>query len=197
MTAPGTLLRATRSALGITQVQAAELLGTRQANVSAYEQGRLTPGRLVAERIEALCALAPTSTFVTYQASTLAGTAAAMRADLRAGRSDTDILRLAIQASDDFRHLVDDADRAFFLCEPSPTGSRQWDALLAGLAVHLCRVVGMERTPAWTRDAKRTLDMIWWVDSDATSLRPQLLRDALPSMRARGVMLGRRTLESV
>lgn len=190
-------LREARSTLGITQAQAAELLGTRQANVSAYEQGRLTPGRLVAERIAAMSALAPTSTFATYQASTLAGTAAAIRADLRAERSDTDILRLAIQASDDFAHLDDEADRAFFLCEPSPTGSRQWDALLAGLAVHLCRVVGMERTPAWTRDARRTLDLIWWVDSEAISLRPRLLRDALPSMRSRGVMLGRRTLESV
>ena len=51
-------LREARSTLGITQAQAAELLGTRQANVSAYEQGRLTPGRLVAERIAAMSALA-------------------------------------------------------------------------------------------------------------------------------------------
>lgn len=190
-------LQTARATLGLTQGQAADLLGTSQANISAYEHGHLLPGRLVAERIEAMSALRSSSTYATYEASTLAGTAARMRADLRTERADTDTLRLAIQAADDFVLLTEEADRTFFLCEPSPTGSRQWDALLAGLAVHLCRAVDMERTPAWTRDAKRTLDMIWWVDSDAISLRPQLLRDALPSMRARGVMLGRRTLESV
>ena len=197
MTALGKSLRAARATLAVTQAQAADLLGTSQANISAYERGRLLPGRLVAERIEALSALTPTSRYTTTQASTLASTAARMREDVRARRSDTDTLRLAIQASDDFRHLVDDADHAFFLCEPSPTGSQRWDALLSGLAVHLCRTAGLDRTPDWTRDAKRTLDMIWWVDSDAITMRAQLLRDAIPSMRSRGIMLGRRTLESV
>lgn len=197
VTDPGDQLRAARATLGITQAQAADLLGTSQANVSAYEHGRLVPGRVVAERIAAMSALTPTSRYATTQASTLASTAARMRADLRVGRSATDTLRLAIQASDDFAHLEEDADRAFFLSEPSPSGSRQWDALLSGLAVHLCRAAGLGRTPTWTRDAKRTVDMMWWVDSDAVSLRAQLLRDALPSMRSRGVILGRRTLESV
>ena len=190
-------LREARSTLGITQAQAADLLGTSQANISAYERGRLVPGRVVAERIEALSALTPTSRYATTQASTLASTAARMREDVRVGRSDTDTLRLAIQASDDFAHLEDDADRAFFLAEPSPTGSHRWDALLSGLAVHLCRTAGLDRTPDWTRDAKRTLDTMWWVDSDAVTLRAQFLRDAIPSMRSRGIMLGRRTLESV
>lgn len=181
----------------MTQGQAADLLGTSQANISAYEHGHLLPGRLVTERIEAMSALRSSSTYATYEASTLAGTAARMRADLRTERADTDTLRLAIQAADDFGLLTDDADRAFFLTEPSPTGSRAWDALLAGLAVHLCRTRGMQRTPGWTRDPKRTLDSIWWVDSNALTLRARSIRDAIPSMRARGVMLDRRTLESL
>lgn len=192
-------LLAARARLGLTQAQAAGLLGTSQANVSAYERGRLVPGPTVRARIAALEALGPDSTYRTYQASTLASAAAQLRADLREGRSETDMLRVAIQASDDFARLADDADRALFLAEPSPTGSRNWDALLAGLAVHLCRQAELPTAPRWTSDRRRTVDFAWWVGSSAavTTLRAHALQDAIPSMRARGVLLGRRVLESV
>ena len=107
------------------------------------------------------------------------------------------MLRVVIQASDDFARLTEQADRDFFLTEPSPTGSRRWDALIAGLAVHLCRVAGMDRTPMWTTDPSRVTDVMWWVDSDAPAVRAQLMQQAIPSMRARGVILSRRNLESV
>ena len=88
-------------------------------------------------------------------------------------------------------------DRAFFLTEPSPTGSREWDALIAGLAVHLSREAKMDRAPMWTTDPTRILDSVWWVDSAAPAARAQLLQQAIPAMRARGVMMSRRNLESV
>ena len=190
-------LLATRARLGLTQAQAAGLLGTSQANVSAYERGRLEPGRLVASRIAALTALGADSIYRTYQASTLASAAAQLRMDLRDGRSETDMLRVVIQASDDFARLVDDADRALFLAEPSPTGSRKWDAMLAGLAVHLSRQAALPCVPNWVRDQRRTVDHVWWVDSAAEGAKAMTLRDAVPAMRARGVMFRRRNLESV
>ncbi len=194
-----TCLRDARARLGLTQAQAAGLLATSQANVSAYESGRLQPGRVVVERIAALAALPPDSVYATYSASTIPGAAAQIRADLAADRSESDMLREVIQASDDFARLTQQADRDLFLTEPSPTGSRRWDALIAGLAVHLCRVSNVDRAPMWTTELSRTLDDIWWFGrSDAViEMRPHALREAIPSMRARGVMFGRANLESV
>jgi len=197
MTKTTSPLSEARSRLGLTQAQAAELLATSQANISAYERGRLKPGRLVSERIEALAAVQPDSVYATYSASTIPSAAAQIRTDLATNRSETDMLRVVIQASDDFHKLNQPTDRAFFLSEPSPTGSREWDALIAGLAVHLCREAEMDRAPMWTTDPTRILDSVWWVDSAAPAARAQLLQQAIPAMRARGVMMSRRNLESV
>jgi transcriptional regulator with XRE-family HTH domain len=193
----GSDLREARRRLGLTQARAAKPLGTGQANVSAYESGRLEPGRLVGARIDALASLGPTSAYRDQDLTTVAAASAQLRADLQADRRQTDMLRVVIQSSDDFARLDDDADRALFLAEPSPTGSRNWDALLAGLAVHLCRTVQAPRAPRWTADPSRTVDFVWWVDSPAVTLHPRLVQDAIPSMRSRGVMLSRRALESV
>jgi transcriptional regulator with XRE-family HTH domain len=197
MVDPAARLREARARLDLTQAQAAELLATSQANVSAYERGHLTPGRLVAERIEAFAALQPDSIYATYSASTMPSAAAQIRSDLHTDRSETDMLRVVIQANDDFHKLTEPIDQAFFLTEPSPTGSQQWDALLAGLAVHLCRQANLDRAPMWTTNPALTLDYIWWFDSTAISVQAQLLQQAIPAMRARGVMMNRRNLESV
>lgn len=192
-------LREARERLGLTQAQVAELLATSQANVSAYERGRLQPGRVVAERITAFAALAPSSIYATYSASTIPSVAAQIRADLAEHRSVSDMLRIVIQASDDFARLTDPADRAFFLTEPSPTGERRWDALIAGLAVHLCRVAQLDRAPMWTTDPSLALSDIWWFgrSGEVPTMRARAMREAVPSMRARGVMFSRRNLESV
>lgn len=192
-------LRAARARLGLTQEQAAELLATSQANVSAYERSRLQPGRLVSERIEALATLTTMSIYGTYLASTLPSTAAAIRRDLSVGQPESVTLRLIIQASDDFARLTLEEDRRFFLSEPSPTGSRRWDALLAGLAVHLCRRAGMDRTPWWTTDPSRTLDDMWWFGRAAVvpRMRAHALQSSIASMRSRGIAFSRRNLESV
>jgi transcriptional regulator with XRE-family HTH domain len=195
--APGETLRSSRLRLALKQADVAGLLGTSQANVSAYEAGRLEPGELVRSRIAAFGELEADSLFVTYQASTLASAAAQLRTDLRNDVRQTDMLRVVIQASDDFARFENDPDRWFFLAEPSPTGSRNWDAMLAGLAVHLCRVARMDRTPRWTRNPSNTVDLVWWLGSDAPTLHAHALQDAIPSMRSRGVMLSRRVLESV
>ena len=199
MTWSASTLRDARKRANLTQAQAAQLLATSQANISGYERGRLEPGRIVAGRIDALAALAPDSVYSTYLASTMPSAAAQLRTDLADDRSETDMLRVVIQASDDFQKLTSPTDRAFFLTEPSPTGSKRWDALLAGLAVHLCRQADLQRTPRWTTNTSRTLDHIWWFgrSAEVVGLRARALREAIPSMRARGVMFGRRNLESV
>jgi len=192
-------LRATRERLALTQRRVAEVLGTSQANVSAYETGRLKPGRCVAARIAAFVALPDETAYRALWPSTLASTAVLLRDDVRSGVSDADMLRVIIQASDDFSTLTLTADRALFLAEPGLTGSRGLDALLAGLAVHLCRGAGLRSTPEWTRGAARFTDGIWWFGraAEVSGLRALTMRDAVPAMRSRGVMFSRRNLESV
>jgi transcriptional regulator with XRE-family HTH domain len=199
MSAVASALRDARARLNLTQAQAAQLLATQQANISAYEHGRLEPGRVVTARINAFAQLEQNSVYTEYLASTMPSAAAQIRTDLAAGRSDTDMLRVVIQASDDFARLTTPSDYAFFLTEPSPTGSQQWDALLAGLAVHLCRQANVPSAPFWTTDPARQIDHIWWFGrADAVpQLRAHALQDAVPSMRARGVIFSRANLESV
>ncbi len=196
---PSSLLRDARSRLRLTQAQAATLLATSQTNISAYESGRLQPGPLVAERIAALSSLTSRSIYGTYSASTLPSTAAAIRRDLSIDQPESATLRVIIQASDDFARLDQPEDHALFLSEPSPTGSARWDALLAGLAVHLCREAGMDRTPWWTTDPSRTLDDMWWFGRAAVvpSMRAHALQSSIASMRSRGIAFSRRNLESV
>lgn len=94
---------------------------------------------------------------------TLASTAATLRDDLQAGVDEIDMLRVIIGAADDFSRLVSPEDQWFFLAWPAATTSAEWDALLAALAVHLCRQARLDRTPTWTRHPSRYLDRTWWV----------------------------------
>ena len=193
------VLRSSRLRLGITQGRTADLLGTRQSNVSAYEQGALLPGTDVAGRIRALANLATDSAYPRTSIGTLPAHAACLRKDLKAGRGPEVLIRRIIQASDDFASLTDTADRNLFLTRPATTGDRRYDALLAGLAVHLCRQAGLERTPDWTREPDRYLSRIWWFGAaeDIPALRARVLQESPSSMRARGVMFSARELESV
>ena len=187
-----------RGRLGLTQAEAAGLLGTRQANVSAYERGRLRVGGSIRDRIESFSMLDAASSYADGWPVTMASTAAALRADVAVKSDETDMLRLVIQAADDFARLISDEDRRFFLARPGATGSIRWDALLAALAVELCRRDGLEAIPAWTRHPDRYLDETWWVGAagEVESLRALALRDSPPAFRARGVMMGRQMLVS-
>ncbi len=187
-----------RGRLGLTQAEAAGLLGTRQANVSAYERGRLRVGGSIRDRIESFAMLDAASSYADGWPVTMASTASALRADVAAKSDETDMLRLVIQAADDFARLISDEDRRFFLARPGATGSVRWDALLAALAVELCRRYGLQAIPAWTRQPDRYLVETWWVGAagEVESLRALALRDSPPAFRARGVMMGRQMLMS-
>jgi transcriptional regulator with XRE-family HTH domain len=115
-----------RDRLGLTQAEAAGFLGTRQANVSAYERGRLQVGEGIRDRIESFSDLRAESSYAEGWPATLASSAAALRADILSKVSESDMLRLVIQAADDFARLTADEDRRFFLARPGATGSARW-----------------------------------------------------------------------
>lgn len=192
-------LEEARRRLGLTTVRAAYLLGTEPQQLDAYAAGRRADVDGLEERVEALVALGPNSAYAEEWPVTLASTADALRSDRRAGATEADMLRVIISAADDFGRLMSGADQWFFLACPETTGSGEWDALLAALAVHLCRQARLDRTPAWTRHSSRYLQRTWWVGvaGEVESLRALALRDSPSAFRARGVMLSGQTLASL
>ena len=130
--------------------------------------------------------------------SGLAGTAVDLRRELVGGADDTILLRVIIQSVDDFAALDDDDARRAFLAEPPGTGDPRYDALLAGVAVHLVQRAGMPTTPAWTRDASRYLPRMWWVGLPEGSARRAYVLQRTPAyLKARGVLFNTDNLDSV
>lgn len=127
----------------------------------------------------------------------LATTALAVRRELEIGTDEADLLRIVIQAADDFAGL-DDESRASFLAEPASTGDARYDALIAGLAVYLVQLAGMGTTPDWTRHESRYLTRMWWVGLPEGSGRRAFVLQRTPAyFKARGVMFNPDNLASL
>lgn len=129
---------------------------------------------------------------------TLAATSVSVANALARNANDDDLLRLVIQAADNFSSLDNDEARAEFLREPAPTGDPRYDALLAGLAVFLVQRAGLPTTPDWTRDECRFLQRMWWVGLPQDSGRRAFVLQRTPAyFKARGVMFNTDNLASL
>lgn len=186
--AAAALLRAARTAAGLTQSQLAELAATSQSAIAAYERGQREPTLPVLRRmIHATGHNLETRLVRDPGLFTLAdlGTALARASD------EPRKLRLVFEflrgAADDGAPL-----RLLVAAKPSPTGDRRFDALLAAIAEDLCVHAGTD-VPAWVHDDERFLDGFWWV-SDLPSARAQAVVHAPASYRRRGVMIDRADL---
>lgn len=93
-------------------------------------------------------------------------TARAIRNELRAGDRDF-AMRTLIQASAYFDRLSG-GERSVFLAEPSSTGSKRWDALLARTFAYKCRQDQIQQ-PEWARI--EPLKRIWYA-SARSSISP-------------------------
>lgn len=86
------------------------------------------------------------------------------------------------------------ADRQRLLTSrPGPTGSREWDALLAALAEHLA-FHDDAPIPGWVEEPGRFLDALWF-PSNTPAARGDALVHAPASFLRRGVMIERRSLD--
>jgi transcriptional regulator with XRE-family HTH domain len=210
-----TTLKEQRIGLGMSQSHVAFLLGTQQANISAYESGALTPGSVVEERMAELLRLHEGTAHTGTWLGTCASHARAIKEHLlhEAGhgpQTDLWLMRYVIGMNDAFRQRISGqggnhhdastrADVRLFLAPPQSTGDHRADALLAGMAVHWARSARLERSPAWTRAHHLYLDEPWWlgVKKSNETLKAQAFANGVPSLRARGIFLDRRTFESV
>ena len=184
------LLRRARAAAGLTQTRLAELAGTTQSAIAAYEAGMREPTVPVLSRMLAAAGarldigVAPDPSL--YRLTDLARDIAATDAadEVRRLRLVFEFLR---GAQDDGHPLV-----LLVAAVPPSTGDVRFDALLAAIAEDLCVHAG-EAPPSWVHDAGRFLDRAWWV-SALPSARAAALVHAPASFRRRGVMLDRHDL---
>lgn len=199
----------------MSQAHVAFLLGTQQANISAYESGTLTPGSVVEERMAQLLRLHESTAHTGTWLGTCASHARVIKEHVahesdHGPRSDLWLMRYVIGMNDVFRQRIGgqgeshqdasiQADARLFLAQPQSTGDHRADALLAGMAVHWARCAGLERSPAWTRAHHLYLAEPWWLGTTKNdqALRAQAFANGVPSLRARGIVLDRRTFESV
>lgn len=184
------LLRRARAQAGLTQTRLAELAGTTQSAIAAYEAGTREPTVPVLTR---LCAAA--GSWLTldiepdqslYRLSDVARDIAALGPTDEARR-----LRLVFEF---LRGAHEDGHPIALLVapEPCPTGDQRIDALLAAIGEDLC-VHDDQPPPNWVHEASRFLDRVWWV-SDLPSARASALVHTPASYRRRGVMIDRRDL---
>lgn len=117
---------------------------------------------------------------------------------LEEGWPDSDMVRLMAQVVEEFQRTTDSEQRQQILWEPRLTGDMRWDAALAALALHLCRLAGFARTPDWTRAGNRFSPGLFWVGlGQDSALQAHVLQRTPAYFKGRGVMLNEANLVSV
>ncbi|MDA8101846.1 MAG: helix-turn-helix transcriptional regulator [Nitrospiraceae bacterium] len=187
-------LRARRFAAGLTAKQVARAAGTSESNVAAYERGAKQPSPTVVERLVAAVAAGKESPVHVYGLVTVPSAAAGIRAGIREGWPVEDLFRIVIECLNNAASLETEADRAIFFARPSTTGDPRWDSLLAGVVENQFRGAGQE-PPAWTAEVA-ALDAVWYV-AGIPGMYDRALESTPPELKARGIVLDGRSLESV
>jgi len=185
-----TLLRRARAQAGLTQTRLAELAGTTQSAIAAYEAGTREPTVPVLTR---LCAAAGSRLTLDIESDRSLYRMADVARDIAALDPNDEAQRLRL-VFEFLRGAHDDGHPLALLvtAEPCSTGDHRVDALLAAIAEDLC-VHADQTPPNWVHEASRFLDRVWWV-SDLPSARAAALVHAPASFRRRGVMVDRRDL---
>ena len=186
-------LRSERLAGGLTLAAVARAAGTSTSNVSAYERGVERPSGATLGRIRAAIAAGSDSPIHVNRLMTVPAVAAALRMGLRDGWSPGDLLRVVREMRSNARFAGMDQDLAAFYAQPSTTGDRGWDAMLAGVtemdALRSGRVA-----PGWVQGHE--LDRLWFVGSNP-ALHAIALASTPNSLAVRGVIVDGSSLESV
>lgn len=185
--------RAARQAGGLALAAVARAAGTSESNVSAYERGAKRPNASTARRIGAAVRCGADSPIHRYRLVTVPAAAAAIRTGLRHAWSTADLLRVVRELLANAVHLRSEADLEAFYAEPSTTGDRRWDALLAAVT-ELAALEQDRSVPAWSRGHE--LPHLWFVGS-LRGLDAYALAHTPPSLAVRGIVLDGADLESV
>jgi transcriptional regulator with XRE-family HTH domain len=189
------IIRESRQAADITQLELATRAGTAQPAVAAYESGARTPNLATLKRLLDACEydlelLARPR--VRRGAASLAELGQTIAQDL-AQDHEQDAVPLLFGFADDFRGSSRAGRIALLREEPAPTGDARFDAALAGVA-ELFAAEGAIAAPAWVNGGGRFVEPWWFVAS-----RPEFHAYTLahtPALLARhGVFMAREVFD--
>jgi transcriptional regulator with XRE-family HTH domain len=186
-------IRERRRLSGLTALQVARAIGTRETNVAAYERGDKTPSPATLARLMPAIDLGPTSAIFVNRLLTVPAAAAAIRKGVRAGWATRDLLRIVRESRANAKWVIDADELQVYLAAPSTTGDRRWDALLAGSTENLALQRRMS-VPKWTRG--HALPTLWFV-GESRFFDAYALAHSPASLKIRGVMVDPADLESV
>jgi transcriptional regulator with XRE-family HTH domain len=186
-------MRETRHRNGLSLAAVARAAGTSATNVSAYERGEKRANSATQARLDAAVRAGSDSPIHRNHLVTVPAAAAAIRAGLRKAWSTADLLRIVRELRSNAAHLRNDTDRAAFYAQPSTTGDRRWDALLAGVTEMDALRDGRD-VPGWARG--HDLPHLWFVGS-SPSLHAHGLAHTPSPLAVRGIVLDVAALESV
>lgn len=183
------LLRASRLASGLTQVDLAARAKTSQPEVSSVESGRRIPtvdtlDRLLRQTGHRIIAVPDVGSDADETATHIA----------RAPDSADTALRAFLDFSDTLARADGTSRVLLSALEPRSTGSRAWDAALAGLVDHWLSKSRLPK-PAWITKPDRTLDGPEAPGLSRYDLRPDPA-DVPREFLRRNVLIARSTLES-
>ena len=187
----GNLLRSLRKSKRLSQTALSRQSGVSQSALSQIESGERTP---TWDTIEKVLRSTGTSIIVVptrrADACTMAATIAASEARGDKQRAVRDF----IQLSDNLAGEHHEVRFALTICEPAPTGSKHWDAAIAGLVTHHLRAEDLP-VPWWARDPGRRLKKAWTF-GDGEYTVPVARHDVPEAFLDVNVLIDRETLVS-
>lgn len=186
-------LRSERQASGLTMAAVARAAGTSTPNVSAYERGTKKPSDATLRRLSGAISIGADSPIHVNRLMTVPAAASAIRAGLRDGWSAGDLLRLVRELRSNSKFIRDDSEWNVFYAQPSTTGDRRWDAMLAGVTEMDALRSGRD-VPSWARG--HSLPHLWFVGSNP-GMHAYSLAHTPASLAFRGVVVDGASLESV
>ena len=186
-------IRERRRLSGLTALQVARAIGTRETNIAAYERGDKTPSPATLARLMPAIDLGPTSAIFVNRLLTVPAAAAAIREGVRAGWATRDLLRIVRESRANAKWVIDADELQVYLARPSTTGDRRWDALLAGSTENLALQMKTS-VPKWTRG--HALPTLWFV-GESRFFDAYALAHSPASLKIRGVLVDPSDLESV
>ncbi len=187
-----TVLRSARIRANLTQSALSERSGVAQSALSQIESGERVPNWTTVDRIlrsigSSLIAI-PTRRSDISTVSLQIGAALAQNDTMAA-------VRHFIQLNDDLVAEHGSTRFSLTISEPPTTGSKRWDASLAGLAAYRLADEQLP-SPGWVTDPSRRLGKSWTFGSGRYAV--SVPRENVPAaFLDRGVLIDRETLESV
>lgn len=187
------VIREARRRAGLTQTALAELSGTTQSAIAAYETGAKEPSSGTMTRITAAAGFAVSWNLIETTSAT-AGAVQAISATASGG-NEPESLRLAADLATRLGRLTPGGFLIDAAVDPGSTGDSRWDAMVAGIVERAAHQVGA-RVPAWTACPQRFLPS-WWFVSPFRSLHASALVDSPPELANRGVFIHEASLGSI